>query len=102
YNRFHLVNTYGAFGSVTRERYEVVIEGTDSPTINDQTQWREYAFQTKPGNPARMPPQISPYPLRLRFGIWVSPFLCHGHERGRPGASIRALVFAADSKTIGE
>ena len=28
FNRFHLVGTYGAFGSVTRERYEVVIEGT--------------------------------------------------------------------------
>ena len=25
----HLVNTYGAFGSVTRERREIVIEGTD-------------------------------------------------------------------------
>ena len=25
----HLVNTYGAFGSITRTRYEIVIEGTD-------------------------------------------------------------------------
>ena len=25
----HLVNTYGAFGSITRERYEIVIEGTN-------------------------------------------------------------------------
>src|SRR5215813_7843003 len=37
-----------------------------------------------------------------RLAHVVSPFLCHGHERGRPGASIRALVFAADSKTIGK
>lgn len=29
----HLVNTYGAFGSVGRERYEVVIEGTDEPEV---------------------------------------------------------------------
>ena len=29
FNPLHLVNTYGAFGSVTRRRYEVVIEGTD-------------------------------------------------------------------------
>ena len=26
--RLHLVNTYGAFGSITRDRYEIVIEGT--------------------------------------------------------------------------
>jgi hypothetical protein len=24
----HLVNTYGAFGSITRDRFEIVIEGT--------------------------------------------------------------------------
>ena len=28
FNRWHLVNAYGAFGSVTKERYEVVVEGT--------------------------------------------------------------------------
>src|SRR5436189_6159190 len=28
FDPFHLVNTYGAFGSVTKERYEIVIEGT--------------------------------------------------------------------------
>ena len=29
FNPFHLVNTYGAFGSIGRIRREVVIEGTD-------------------------------------------------------------------------
>ena len=29
FDPLHLVNTYGAFGSVTRERHEVVLEGTD-------------------------------------------------------------------------
>ena len=29
FDPLHLVNTYGAFGSVGRERYEVVLEGTD-------------------------------------------------------------------------
>ena len=29
----HLVNTYGAFGSITRERYEIVLEGTGDATI---------------------------------------------------------------------
>ena len=29
FNPYHLVNTYGAFGSIGRVRHEVVIEGTD-------------------------------------------------------------------------
>ena len=28
FNSLHLVGTYGAFGSITRTRYEVVVEGT--------------------------------------------------------------------------
>jgi Lipase maturation factor len=74
YNRFHLVNTYGAFGSVTRKRYEIVIEGTVEPLINDRTQWREYGFRAKPGDPRRMPPQIAPYHLRLDWLMWFLPF----------------------------
>ena len=29
FNPLQIVNTYGAFGSITKERYEIVIEGTD-------------------------------------------------------------------------
>lgn len=74
YNRFHLVNTYGAFGSVTRERHEIVIEGTDEPAITEQTRWQEYSFKAKPGDPSRMPPQIAPYHLRLDWMMWFLPF----------------------------
>src|SRR6476469_9724279 len=31
YNPLHLVGTYGAFGGITRQRFEVVVEGTDEP-----------------------------------------------------------------------
>src|SRR5438046_39105 len=74
YNRFHLVNTYGAFGRVTRERYEIVIEGTDEPVITHQTRWQEYGFKAKPGDPRRMPLQIAPYHLRLDWLMWFLPF----------------------------
>jgi hypothetical protein len=74
YNRFHLVNTYGAFGSVTRKRYEIVIEGTADPIINNQTRWQEYELKAKPGDPARMPPQVAPYHLRLDWLLWFLPF----------------------------
>src|ERR1051326_7210133 len=42
YNRFHLVNVYGAFGSVTKTRYEIIIEGTDVASITDEAAWQEY------------------------------------------------------------
>ncbi len=74
YNRFHIVNTYGAFGSVTKRRYEIVIEGTDETAVSDGTRWQEYGFKGKPGDPRRMPPQVAPYHLRLDWLVWFLPF----------------------------
>jgi hypothetical protein len=74
YNPLHLSNTYGAFGSVTRQRYEIVIEGTDELVITPETKWREYEFRAKPGDPLRLPPQIAPYHLRLDWLMWFLPF----------------------------
>jgi hypothetical protein len=74
YNPFHLVGAYGAFGQVGRERYEIVIEGTTDRVITPTTQWLEYAFKAKPGNPRRTPPQVAPYHLRLDWLIWFLPF----------------------------
>jgi Lipase maturation factor len=82
YNRFHLVNAYGAFGSVTRQRYEIVIEGTDEAVLNSATRWREYGFKAKPGAPRRRPPQIAPYHLRLDWLMWFLPFAVGVSERG--------------------
>jgi hypothetical protein len=70
----HLVNTYGAFGSITRTRYEIVIEGSDEPTVTASTVWREYEFKGKPGDPSRRPPQIAPYHLRLDWLMWFEAF----------------------------
>lgn len=72
YNRFHFVGTYGAFGGITRERYEIVIEGTDETVITESTKWQEYEFKGKPGDLTRMPPQIAPYHLRLDWLMWFA------------------------------
>jgi len=69
YNPLHLVNTYGAFGQVTKKRYEVVLEGTA-----DGTHWQPYEFKAKPGDPMRRPPQVAPYHLRLDWLMWFLPF----------------------------
>jgi hypothetical protein len=72
YNPFHLVGTYGAFGSITRTRDEIVVEGTDDATLSPDTKWRAYEFKGKPGDPARLPPQIAPYHLRLDWLMWFA------------------------------
>ncbi len=72
FNALHLVNTYGAFGSIGRVRHEIVLEGTDSATLNKQTVWKEYGFKGKPGDPRRLPRQWAPYHLRLDWMMWFA------------------------------
>ena len=68
FDPLRLVNTYGAFGHVTKERLEVVVEGTlaEQPWSRD-TVWQEYEFKCKPGNVSRTPCLISPYHYRFSF-----------------------------------
>lgn len=63
----HLVNTYGAFGAVGRQRPELVIEGT-----TDGRTWREYEFKGKPGHPQRRPGIVSPYHYKLDWQMWFA------------------------------
>jgi hypothetical protein len=70
FDPLHLVNTYGAFGSVSRVRYEVVIEGTRDDSPREDADWRAYEFRGKPGDPRRWPRQFAPYHLRLDWLMW--------------------------------
>ena len=72
FDPLHLVNTYGAFGSITRERFEIVIEGTDEAVFGPATRWREYEFKGKPGDVRSRPPQYAPYHLRLDWLMWFA------------------------------
>jgi hypothetical protein len=80
FNPLHLVNTYGAFGSVDRERLELVIEGTEDADPGPGARWRAYELPAKPGDPARPLPVTAPYHYRLDWQIWFVP------KRYRPGA----------------
>ncbi|HEY2888394.1 MAG TPA: lipase maturation factor family protein, partial [Candidatus Limnocylindrales bacterium] len=73
FDPFRLVNTYGAFGSVSRVRDEVVIEGTTAENPAGDDDWLEYGFKGKPGDPRRLPPQWAPYHLRLDWLMWFLP-----------------------------
>ena len=68
----NLVNTYGAFGSVGQERLNVVFEGTDAEVPDNTAEWREYSFKGLPVDPAKMPPQVAPYQLRLDWQMWFA------------------------------
>ncbi|CCH88054.1 Lipase maturation factor 1 [Modestobacter italicus] len=70
FDPLRLVNSYGAFGSVTRVRRELVVEATDDPQPGPGTVWREYEFRGKPGDVRRRPPQWAPYHLRLDWLMW--------------------------------
>jgi len=72
FDPLHLVNSYGAFGSVTRKRYEIVIEGTADDPFTDETVWQEYEFRGKPTDPNRRPRQWAPYHLRLDWLMWFA------------------------------
>ncbi|MEU2782353.1 MULTISPECIES: lipase maturation factor family protein [Streptomyces] len=72
FDPLHLVNTYGAFGSVSRVRYEVVVEGTTDSRPREDSDWREYEFKGKPGDPRRWPRQFAPYHLRLDWLMWFA------------------------------
>ena len=67
-----LVNTYGAFGTVGRERDEIIFEGTDDSIITGDTKWTEYEFKAKPGDPTRPPPFVAPYQPRIDWQIWFA------------------------------
>lgn len=69
WNRYHLIGAYGAFGSVTKKRYEIVLEG-----MNANGEWGEYEFKGKPTSLNRTPPIVAPYHLRLDWMMWFLPF----------------------------
>jgi hypothetical protein len=72
FNPLDLVNTYGAFGSVGRERREIVFEGTTDAQPGETATWREYEFKCAPCDPARRPCVITPYHYRLDWQMWFA------------------------------
>jgi Lipase maturation factor len=72
FDSLDLVNSYGAFGSVGKQRDEIVFEGTDAAVPDAHAVWREYAFPGKPGDVARRPPLLAPYQPRLDWALWFA------------------------------
>ena len=74
FDAFRIVNTYGAFGSITKVRTEVVLQGTTDTTPGEHTVWRDFEFKCKPGDIDRRPCLISPWHYRLDWLMWFAAF----------------------------
>ncbi|WP_329348376.1 lipase maturation factor family protein [Streptomyces sp. NBC_01261] len=91
FDPLHLVNSYGAFGTVSRVRHEVVVEGTTDAVPREDSDWREYEFRGKPGDPRRWPRQFAPYHLRLDWMMWFAA-LSPGYADPWFGALVERLL----------
>ncbi|XP_046522003.1 lipase maturation factor 1 isoform X2 [Equus quagga] len=81
FNPLRIVNTYGAFGSITKERTEVILQGTASPNASaPDAVWEDYEFKCKPGDLRRRPCLISPYHHRLDWLMWFAAFQTYEHN----------------------
>jgi hypothetical protein len=67
-----LVNTYGAFGSVGQQRFNVVFEGTMDDTTGNKADWKAYIYKGLPVAVNKQSPQIAPYQLRLDWQMWFA------------------------------
>jgi hypothetical protein len=72
FNSLRLVNTYGAFGTVGKERFNVVFEGTINERPNENAVWKSYIYKGLPVLLDKRPPQIAPYQLRLDWQMWFA------------------------------
>lgn len=72
FDPLELVNTYGAFGAVGKQRFNVIFEGTDSYFPDETATWKPYPYKGLPAALDKRPPQVAPYQLRLDWQMWFA------------------------------
>jgi hypothetical protein len=72
FDPLNLVNTYGAFGTVGEQRYNVVFEGTMDDNPDSTANWKPYIYRGLPVELNKRPPQIAPYQLHLDWQMWFA------------------------------
>jgi lipase maturation factor 1 len=70
------VNGYGLFAVMTKERPEIIVEGS-----NDGVTWLPYEFKYKPGDLKHRPRFVAPHQPRLDWQMW---FAALGDVRHNP------------------
>ena len=64
---FRIVNGYGLFRVMTKDRGEIVVEGSA-----DGVEWLPYEFKWKPGDVKRAPGWCAPHQPRLDWQMWFA------------------------------
>lgn len=64
---FRMINSYGLFVHMTKQRPELIIEGSF-----DQKEWKAYEFRWKVGDVFRKPSFVAPYHPRLDWQMWFA------------------------------
>jgi predicted DCC family thiol-disulfide oxidoreductase YuxK len=64
---FRIVNGYGLFRVMTKDRPEIIIEGSE-----DGIEWKPYVFKWKPGPLERRPAFVEPHQPRLDWQMWFA------------------------------
>jgi predicted DCC family thiol-disulfide oxidoreductase YuxK len=80
---FRVVNGYGLFRVMTKDRCEIVLEGSA-----DGTDWLPYEFKWKPGDVTRAPGWCAPHQPRLDWQMWFAAL-----ETPRENPWFIALIF---------
>ncbi|MFP5519025.1 MAG: lipase maturation factor family protein [Bdellovibrionia bacterium] len=69
-----LNNHYSLFSTMTRERYELILEGS-----RDGEHWQEYQFRYKPDSLTKPLKQVAPHQPRVDWQLWFAA-LGHFHQ----------------------
>jgi predicted DCC family thiol-disulfide oxidoreductase YuxK len=64
---FRVVNGYGLFRVMTKDRCEIILEGSDNGI-----DWVPYEFKWKPGDVKRVPAWCAPHQPRLDWQMWFA------------------------------
>jgi hypothetical protein len=80
---FRMVNGYGLFREMTKDRCEIIVEGSE-----DGINWLPYEFKWKPGDVKRAPGWCAPHQPRLDWQMWFAAL-----ETPRQNPWFIALIF---------
>lgn len=83
---FRVANGYGLFAVMTRERYEIELQGT-----RDGTTWIAYPFRYKPQDPRKPPGLYAPYQPRFEWNLWFASLGSWQDNRWVLNAEVRLL-----------
>ena len=92
---FGVVNTYGLFATMTTERPEILIQGS-----NDGREWLDYEFRYKPGDLAKAPRFVAPYQPRLDWQMWFAALSGYRSQPWFVNFMLRLLQGSTPAETL--